>query len=201
MPFPYKLANTTLAPNEIYPELTGYKFLVLGHGGHGKDTIGDFLETKYGMKSCSSSWFATEIVEPEFCRIGIEYDSFSHCYSDRANHRDFWFNAIAHYNRYEADRLAVDLLERHDVYTGMRSQAEFAACWASTLFDQVFWVDATQRGVPKEPSTSMEIAYDPSYMRFINNNYSPARAESDLDNHMDAILEKISTRDNGQLTK
>lgn len=199
MPFPYKLANTTIAPNTIYPQLTGYKFLVLGHGGHGKDTIGDMLENVYGMPSMSSSLFACEnVVEPAFTKIGIEYDSYAHCYADRSNHREFWFNSIAHYCRYEADRLAVDLLEEYDVYTGMRSQREFAGCHASRLFDEIFWVDASVR-VAKESPKSLELAYNPATMRFINNNYSKALAERCLADHMDAILENLPSTDQGVL--
>lgn len=197
MPFPLKLSNATVAPNAIYPELTGFKFLVLGHGGHGKDTIGRILENVYGMTSCSSSWFACErVVQEKLEQVIGEYPSTRACYEDRSNHREFWYNAISEYNSREPDRLAVDLLEQYDVYTGMRNPIEFGACWASDLFDAIFWISANNR-VELEDKSSMQIKYHPKHMRFINNSGSIERAERDLAHHMEDIIERAQKTDLG----
>lgn len=203
MPFPYKITNSTLAPNKIYPQLTGYKFLVLGHAEHGKDTICDILQNVYGMTSVSSSWYACEnVVMPAFFENNQDqevYASVDSCYADRANHRKFWFDAIAAYNHYEPQRLAIDLLTEYDVYNGMRNPLEYQAVLASNLFDEIFWVDASFRK-PLEAGSSMRIPYDSS-MRVINNNLNVACAASDLHDHMNQILSNINSTAQDQLSK
>lgn len=51
--------------------------------------------------------------------------------------------------------LAEKILEANDIYTGMRSRAEFEK--SRHVFDLVVWVDASRR-LPPEPGGSMELS-------------------------------------------
>lgn len=141
------------------------KLLVLGHGGHGKDTVADYICEVFGLTSISSSLFAMErCVWPI---IGHEYDDKAACFKDRQNRRQEWFDMIRKYNNPDPAQLVKDLLAEYDVYTGLRSVDEFLA--GEHLFDFIFWVDAAERK-PLEPS--MEISFNPWQMIRIDNNHS-----------------------------
>lgn len=144
------------------------KLLIIGHGRHGKDTVAELLRDKFGYSFASSSFFAAEtVVRPALAACGITYDTLDACYADRVNHRGFWYEAIAAYNGRGKSKLAEAILEDHDIYVGMRSNAEFEA--SRELFDVVVWVDAFDRGLTPEPASSFDITFDPATMYRINN--------------------------------
>ncbi len=144
------------------------KLLVLGHARHGKDTVAEILRDHYGYSFASSSLFAAEkCVRPALAACGVTYASLEECYADRANHRGFWYEAISAYNGGGRSRLAEEILKGHDVYVGMRSNAEYLA--SRSLFDYVLWVDASKRK-PLEPEASFNIPFDHSWMIQVNNN-------------------------------
>jgi hypothetical protein len=141
------------------------KLLILGHGGHGKDTVGSYICKLFKMTSISSSLFAMDkCVWPV---IGYQYETKQGCFEDRHNRRQEWFDLIRKYNEYDPAQLVKDLLSEYDIYTGLRSAEEYEA--GKHLFDFIFWVDASQRA-PLEPS--MEIEYNSDEMILINNNHS-----------------------------
>lgn len=143
------------------------KILVLGWARHGKDTVAEILRDHYGFSFQSSSHFCAEIVcRPRMAELGITYDSLEDCYADRVNHRATWYEAIKAYNADDPARLAKGILEDGDLYVGMRSAYEFAE--ARKLFDHIWWVDATARGLEPEDRSSMDIDWEDSF-RFINN--------------------------------
>lgn len=145
------------------------KLLILGHGRHGKDTVAEILRDHHGFSFASSSFFAAEmVVRPALAACGVTYDTLEECYADRVNYRSFWYEAISAYNRGGTSRLAEAILVDHDAYVGMRSNREFEA--SRKLFDIVVWVDATLRGLPLEPTSSLDIVYDPKTMALIDNN-------------------------------
>lgn len=128
------------------------RLLIIGHGRHGKDSVGDILRDRYGLRAVSSSEFCAQ--KAVFPLVADLYPDWQACYADRANHRDLWFHAIRAYNLRPGPMLAQQILVDHDIYTGMRSRAEFER--ARDEFDLVVWVDASDR-LPPEPAGSMEL--------------------------------------------
>jgi len=128
------------------------RLLIIGHGRHGKDSVGDLLRARHGLRSVSSSEFAAQ--HSVFPLVADLYPDWRAAYEDRHAHRDLWFHAIRAYNLRPGPMLAEQILEAHDIYTGMRSRAEFERSRA--LFDLVVWVDASDR-LPPEPGGSMEL--------------------------------------------
>lgn len=145
------------------------RLLIIGHGRHGKDSVGEILRDEYGMRSTSSSEFAAE--KAVFPLMRDFYPDAQACFEDRANHRELWFHAIRAYNLRPGKTLAAGILEDHDIYTGMRSRREFER--SGDLFDLVIWVDAARR-LPPEAVGSMELTADDA--GWIIDNNGPADA-------------------------
>lgn len=157
------------------PHVAYQKIAVIGHARHGKDTVCEMLRDRYGFEFTSSSLFCAErVVFPRYrawCMGGQDVIFERHigwpkddpgwitaddCFNDRSNHRALWFDLIADYCKPDAARLARDILEKHDVYAGIRSTREFHAAVNEGIFDLVLWVDRSKH-LPKEPKTSMEL--------------------------------------------
>ena len=133
------------------------KLLILGDGGHGKDTLADMLEATTGLTAVPSSHFcAEEIVFPAL-RDLHGYKTAYECYTDRRNHREEWHLLIAGYNKDDPTRLARAILEAGDIYVGMRAAREVEACLKAELFDFIYWVDASPR-VERESTKSMSVS-------------------------------------------
>jgi hypothetical protein len=145
------------------------RVLIIGHGRHGKDSVGDILRDQYGMRTVSSSEFAAQ--KAVFPLMADLYPDARACFEDRHNHRQLWFHAIAAYNLRPGPVLAAQILEHHDIYTGMRLRTEFER--AADLFDLVIWVDAHKRLDP-EPRSSMELTADDA--GWVIDNNGPADA-------------------------
>lgn len=133
--------------------LTGrVRLLIIGHGRHGKDCVSDILRARHGLRGVSSSEFAAQ--KAVFPLVADLYPDWRAAYEDRHAHRDLWHHAIAAYNLRPGPMLAEQILEEHDIYTGMRKRDELAR--SRHLFDLVIWVDALRR-LPPEPASSMEL--------------------------------------------
>lgn len=145
------------------------RLLIIGHGRHGKDSVGEILRDSFGLRVVSSSEFAAR--EAVFPLVADFYPDWRAAYVDRHAHRDLWFHAIRAYNLRPGPSLAAQILEDHDIYTGMRSRAEFEG--ARDLFDLVVWVDAARR-LPPEPGGSMELGAGDA--DWIVDNNGPAEA-------------------------
>lgn len=143
------------------------RLLIIGFGRHGKDSVGDILRDKYGLRSVSSSEFAAR--KAVFPLVSDLYPDCRAAYDDRHAHRELWFHAIRAYNLRPGPMLADQILVDHDIYTGMRSRAEFERSRQS--FDLVIWVDASHR-LPPEPAGSMELIADDAGW-IIDNNGPP----------------------------
>lgn len=146
-----------------------FRLLIIGHGRHGKDSVGEILRDHYGLRSVSSSEFAAQ--KAVFPLVSDLYPDWRAAYEDRHAHRDLWFHAIRAYNLRPGPMLAEQILEDHDIYTGMRARAEFER--SRHLFDLVVWVDASDR-LPPEPGGSMELGPDDA--GWIIDNNGPADA-------------------------
>ncbi len=154
------------------------RILVLGHARHGKDTVAAILTRDHGQRCASTSMAAAQVVRLAMAEQGIHYDNIEACFSDRVNHRDMWFDTIADLNSPDPATLVRHMLEDHCVVVGLRSAREFEA--AAPLFDVIWWVDASGRGVPPEPRTSMDIEFDPARMVRIDNGGTIADLEPNV---------------------
>ena len=141
------------------------KLLLLGHGGHGKDTMAEALREQCGLRFASSSETANQmVVYPQLCEK-YAYASEQECFDDRRQHRMEWYELICAYNNEDKARLAKQILAQQDMYVGMRDQQEFEA--TRPLVDLVLWVDASQRLPLKDPS--LFIAQDEADLCVPNN--------------------------------
>jgi hypothetical protein len=161
------------------------RVMVIGHGRHGKDSVGDVLRDHYGAKFVSSSWFMAErVVFPHFSG---KYASVQECYDDRANHRSTWFDLIAAYNGSDPTKLGRAIFVEHDLYVGNRNTREFNALKNAGVFDVSLWVDACERVEYREPRSSLTI--EPFMCDYIvDNNGTPAELERNVRVLFDRLL-------------
>jgi dephospho-CoA kinase len=126
------------------------KICILGHCRHGKDTLAEILNERFGMTYISSSEAANRYFIYESLKDKYGYKSEEECFDDRVNHRDEWYSMICKYNQNDSARLSKNILENADCYVGMRDYDEFIG--SKNLFDYIIWVDASER-LPKENGT------------------------------------------------
>lgn len=127
------------------------RILIIGDGGSGKDTLAELLFQAMDLKYQSSSRAALDIFLYDILCQTIGYSSKEEAYADRYNHRLLWKACICTYNRKDPAKLCRKILERHNIYTGLRSRKEFNA--AKHLFDLILWVD---RDVPEDLSNELK---------------------------------------------
>ena len=152
---------------------TNPKLLIIGHGRHGKDTVGEILQDDHGHTFTSSSDFCKEFVRFYLAERGLKYATLDDCYTDRHNYRDTWFKAIQGYNREDPTRIATEMqASGYSLYVGMRSRREYKACMIAGIFDHVIWVDRSEH-LPPEPPESMELTK--CYADFIIDNNGTLR--------------------------
>lgn len=143
------------------------KLLILGHAGHGKDTVAEMLAGMLHLKFSSSSVFVFEkAVLPTF-REKYGYATVEECYANRDQHREELRMLIKQYNTPDLTRLTRELLAENDIYVGLRDADEFAA--TRHLYNRIFWVDALIRKGTVDPS--MKIKYERSF-EWVDNNGS-----------------------------
>lgn len=134
------------------------KIFVIGHGRHGKDTVGEIIQEICGLTFESSSMFCAEhVVTPWLEKLGITYDSLDECYEDRVNHRMEWYDAIRDFNKEDESKLSAAIFNKYDMYVGIRSRVEFLA--ARHLSDLSIWVEASTR-VPQVDPTCKILSTD-----------------------------------------
>jgi hypothetical protein len=128
------------------------KLLILGHGRHGKDTVGDIFAEDFGLRTVSSSMFAAEeVVRPYLEReYGLTYATLEACYEDRHNNRERWAEAISDFNADDPTALTRGILAVSDIYVGLRNDREFYA--SRHLFDFVIGVVAFERCPALDPT-------------------------------------------------
>lgn len=128
------------------------RILIIGHGGHGKDTVAKLISDATGNSWCSSSRFAASKIL--FPLVSNQYPDWQAAYADRRNHRLLWFHAIQEQNNRPGPSLIEQMLREHKICVGVRSRDEFLD--AKQLFDLVIWVDRSDY-VPPEGEDSMEL--------------------------------------------
>lgn len=160
------------------------KLLIIGHARHGKDTVAELISNKMGLTFESSSFvLAEEVVYPT---MKDQYSDWMECFKDRANHRAHWHNTLKEYNTLDPTRLARKIMNKNDIYVGMRSVRELEACLADGIFDLIIWVDSSKR-MPPEDKSSMDIT--PDYAQFhINNNYGTDTLKREINRLREYLL-------------
>jgi hypothetical protein len=131
------------------------KICIIGHARHGKDTLAEIINRRYGYKSESSSQAASRLFLYDALKGKYGYNTPEECFEDRVNHRAEWFDMICEYNRNYPGQLASDIMKSNDIYTGMRSNRELQACVNDGIFDLVIGVFDPMK--PLEPRESFDI--------------------------------------------
>lgn len=131
------------------------KVLVLGHGRHGKDSLGNALYNHYGLKFRGSSEVAAaEVIYPMMKNF---YDSPEEAFDRRHENRELWAACIRDYNRNDKTKLARLVCEDGHGYTGLRDIAEVEACINEGIFTHIIWV--TRYDIPEDDPT-LTFSYD-----------------------------------------
>jgi len=156
------------------------KFLILGHGRHGKDTVAELMHKHYGISYISSSFALCKEIFPALdAALGYtsmmdgageyidmtEQDFIEYAFQDRSNHRLLWKELITLYNTPDKSALCKLILSQADCYVGLRCDKEYEA--SRCLFDHILWVDARKR---KPYEDTMLVKFDPIHMIWIDNN-------------------------------
>ena len=146
------------------------KILILGHANHGKSTAAEmFCRHIPSLSYLDSSRAALDIFLWERLKqLGYRYPTLNDAYECRkAPHmRQIWRDEIASFNADDPSRLARLILDRADVYVGMRSYREYESCRRQRLFKKVIWID--NPNVKPETDELMDIELD-SEMLYIPN--------------------------------
>jgi hypothetical protein len=147
------------------------KIMVLGHKRSGKDTFAKILNTKFGLKFDSSSYFCANLFIFEALKDKYGYKTAEECFRDRGNHREEWFDLISNYNKEDLTKLASKIFETNDIYVGLRSREELDAArdrWGQDLI--TIWIDSSER-VPLESEKSCTIGLDQQMDYIVCNNF------------------------------
>lgn len=123
-----------------YGEFLTMKLLILGHARHGKDTVAQMLNEEFGLTHLASSEASATIFIFDTLKEKYNYKTIEECFNDRVNHRDEWYSLICEYNNGDESRLAREIVERANIYVGMRSQSELDECIKNKIFDHILGV-------------------------------------------------------------
>ncbi len=166
-----------------------FKILVIGHGGHGKDTVSAMLRDLYGFSFTSSSMFCAErVIMPAMA--GGRYATVEECFEDRVNRRAEWYRLIRDFNRPDPSALGRAIFEEHDVYCGLRSKAELHALMNARAVDFVIWVDRSDNVAPEGRDSCTVEPWMAHYV--LDNNGTLEDLEFNVRQLMSTILEEES---------
>lgn len=166
--------------------LKNLKIMVVGHKEHGKDTVSEYMEKKYGMKFISSSWMACQLFMFDLLKDTYGYKTHEECFLDRDSKRELWFNEIVKFNTPDLGALGKIIFEKHSIYCGSRNRDEFYKLKQDNQFDYAIWVDASKRK-PLESKKSMTILELDTNIT-LNNNGSEAELPSEIDKIVNQVL-------------
>lgn len=132
------------------------KILVLGYHDSGKTTLANILAEQFGLQHINPSVVAAEHIIMKLPEMAKKYASVMECYDDRyaEGNPQKWVDAIAKFNTPDGAALAKLVLQKSDIYTGIRKRVEFDACVQAGLFDVIVWVDAGAR-IPVDPHVQL----------------------------------------------
>lgn len=133
------------------------ELLILGHSGHGKNTVAELLNKHYGYTFLGSSMAAARFFLYQDLKEKYGYNSLEECYEDRHNHRAEWYDAICEYNKEDPALLAREILSVAEIYVGMRSERELLACIDEGLFELIIGVYCHYKPVEPTDSNSIDL--------------------------------------------
>jgi len=136
---------------------SNYKLLIIGHMRHGKDTVAEMIEKNTGMSFKSSSEMAAEIFIYDELKDKYKYSSFMECFEDRMAHRAEWYELIKDYNKDDRAKLAKKILEKNDMYVGMREQQEIDKCIEDGIFDLIIGVFDPRKPLESKSSFNIDL--------------------------------------------
>jgi len=134
------------------------KLFICGYARHGKDSVAEILQRRFGLRHESSSHLAMRLfLREELKKHDLVYETEEACYADRLNHRQLWFDIIKNYNSSDLSRLSRAIFADNDIYVGIRNCREFKTAQENNVVDLSVWVDATQRlGTIEKGSITIE---------------------------------------------
>lgn len=121
------------------------KILVLGYSRHGKDTVAEYISGKYGLTLSSATHMAAELFIYDALKDKYGYNSIDSCVLDRTNHRQEWFDLFNDYCKDDETRFIREVLQKSDIYVGLREKTQILKAISEKLFDIIIWVDASDR--------------------------------------------------------
>jgi hypothetical protein len=133
------------------------KLLILGHARHGKDTVAGILKEEFGLTHLASSESASTIFIFDTLKEKYGYRTVDECFEDRVNHREEWYDLICEYNAGDPAKLAKQIVQQANIYVGMRSQVELAACIEQGVFDAIIGVMDPRKPLEAEDSMSIDV--------------------------------------------
>lgn len=116
------------------------KICIIGHKGHGKDTVADLISKHSNLRCTGSSVRALEIFLFDILKEKHGYKNIEEAYLDRDSCRQDWFDSIQAYNTPDKTKLATEIMLDSDVYIGMRDLEELQTCLQTGVFDVVIGV-------------------------------------------------------------
>lgn len=125
------------------------KILILGHAGHGKDTVANILVNKFNLKFLSATEYINEkIIYPA---LSGKYKDSRSCLLDKDNNRSLWYDLIYDYK----GDIVKEVLEVSDIYVGLRDINMLLKCINNKTFDLILCV--FNPFLKKEDTSSMTI--------------------------------------------
>ena len=169
------------------------KLFVIGYGRCGKDTVSEIIceHTHLTFKS-SSEFIGERLIYPKYKSIH-NYKNWKECFEDRHNHRSVWYNEIVNYVSDDPSKLAREILNKHDIYCGIRNAFElqhFLIDPAAPKPTSIIWVDRSEHIEP-ESKESCTVTKDHA-THVIDNNQSLINTEVQILNLLDDL--KIKTK-------
>lgn len=160
------------------------KFMIVGHGRHGKDTVAEMISERLKLPFTSSSLKCAALLFPELSKK-YAYDSVQTCFDDRHNHRAEWFDLICKINSPDKSSLGRLVYQTSDIYVGIRDWRELQACKNANLYDVCVWVDRSLKTKLEAKSSMTVEAWMADYM--LDNNGTL----EDLDRNLNVLLSTI----------
>jgi hypothetical protein len=164
------------------------KLIILGDGEVGKDEVASSISRQFSIPTMSSSLAARDIVFANSKKLQFKYVDAVSAWEDRRtpDNRILWHDAICEINKDDPTRLCSIIMEKSDIYVGMRSHRELIACQKVGLCDLSIWVRSDIRGA-NESSRSNGITHDMADVEFCNNHSD----RKSLDRHVYRVFSKI----------
>lgn len=132
------------------------KFIICGHGSHGKGEVCKTLTSYFGLRPHSSSWVAKERVFAASKLLQSKYETAEDAHKNRRDERPEWYKRIQGINTPDKTTLArmIWAMQGCSVYDGMRDIEELRAVQRSIECIAIWVHNPTAK---TEPSSSCTI--------------------------------------------